>query len=377
MHDDHNQPQSRCQNLQALNWPWYFTLEDQEANALPGPENLKVSWQTVSLPHDWAAQQLPNAELPHGCEQGFLDGRGVGWYRYHLCLPQPPAADLTYWLLFDGVYENSQVYINGKLQACHHYGYSPFQVQIGDCLQPGDNVIAVRVDRSSALADRWYSGAGIWRPVSLLIRPAGGLEREALDLHCNWQPRSDASLRLSTGQRFSPDCLWQLEVVDQSEQCVASGRAQAGQPISVPVACPRRWTATEPNLYTLRITLLHKDGDSARPLDQLTLRYGFTDFRFDSQQGFLVNGRPEKLKGVCLHQDMGCTGNAVTPSLLRQRLVLLKSLGCNAIRTSHQIPAASLLTLCDELGFYVLEEAFDKWASGSYGRFLNRIGMRT
>ena len=336
---------------------WLFIDKD-----IPGAEQpgfAAEGWKTVSVPHDWAVTRPLNRDMANGGSQGFLDRWGVGLYRRSLKLEEKKE-DRRYLLDFGGIYENSTVWVNGQEAGGQLYGYTGFTLDITDYLAGGENLIAVRVDNTQQPADRWYSGAGIYRTVSLMEVPNEYLN--PLDLKLSVDLEKDFSRAKVTVDIGKADAELTVKLIGGDGRSVSgAGKGSAQTELSNPVL----WSAETPDLYMLEVSLT----DQNDVIDSISMPIGIREIVFDKDRGMLVNGRPEKLKGVCLHQDIAGVGNAVTKSLLRQRLSVFKELGCNAIRTSHNTPSVDLLDLCDEMGFYVIDESFDKWNTGSYERY--------
>lgn len=326
---------------------WRFALGTRE----------DAAFAPVRMPHDWAIDAPIRREMPEGYAQGFRDRWGVGWYRRALPLPEIKAGH-RYFLDFGGVYERSTVWVNGNEAGGQGYGYTPFRLDITRHLQAGDNRIEVKVDNTAHPADRWYSGCGIYRPVKLVVAEESHLDARNVVVRCRFDGQ-DALVSVETGVQGD------VRAVLAGEGAACEARGNGALTLQVPNA--RRWSAEEPNLYTLSLSLL----DGAREADRIEMRIGLREIAFDAARGMLVNDRPVKLRGVCLHQDVGCRGTAAKPEIWRERLAQLKEMGCNAIRPSHHMFADDFLDLCDEMGFYVYEEAFDKWTGGLYGRYFD------
>lgn len=329
---------------------WRFALGGREAP----PEDAAFS--PVTLPHDWAIASRVREDAPFGAPQGYFDRGGVGWYRRTLDFA--PAPGETALLRFGGVYENCDVFVNGARAGGHRYGYTPFDLDVGALLRAGENELLVRVDNTREPADRWYSGCGIYRPVSLVRMDARHLDEKKIVVETAFDGEA-ALLSVETGASLpvrarltAPD-----GEVFEAEGC---------ERLCLRVPRAIRWSAERPALYRIELTLT--DGGAA--VDRIALRIGLRDARFTAD-GLFVNGEMTKLRGVCLHQDFACVGVAVAPELWRERLLLLKGMGCNAVRCAHHLYAEEFLDLCDELGFYVYEECFDKWHSGLYGRYFD------
>ncbi|MCA0758618.1 glycoside hydrolase family 2 protein [Paenibacillus sp. N4] len=332
---------------------WQFTLREPEDQ----------NFQPVHLPHDWAIHAPINRKMSQGEAQGFRDRWGIGWYRRNLAL-QEIKEGYVYQMQFDGVYENSTVWVNGKEAGGRKYGYSRFTLDITDLIHKGDNVILVKVDNTAFPADRWYSGAGIYRTVKLLELNKHHLKPE--DIYAKTTINGDKGLvTITTGV----SSLVKASVSNESLRL--TGESDNGT-IRVEIPNVKLWSPEHPNLYDLELSLL--EGNEIT--DTYKLRIGFRDIEMIAGKGMYLNGKVTKIKGLCVHQEAGCLGIAVTPEIWRDRLVKFKEMGCNAIRTAHHIPASEFLDICDELGLLVYEEPFDKWTGGSYRRYFETEWQR-
>ena len=333
---------------------WQFALGQKDCAPQGG-------YESVSLPHDWVIGRevsCPGDYTFREMSQGFFDRYDVGWYQRVITLDALDG-DESIWLYFGGVYENCTVWVNGQEAGGQRYGYTPFELDVTALVHPGENELVVRVDNTAEPADRWYSGCGIYRPVKLVRMARHHLDARSIVLTTVLSGR-DATLRIVTGQR----------VRVQAELTLPDGRMVCGDgcgEITLTVPDAPLWSAASPALCTLSLSLM-ADGQVA---DVYTCRLGLREVTF-GRDGMRVNGQPEVLRGVCLHQDFAPVGVAVTPEQWRERLALLKEMGCNAIRAAHHVYAEEFMDLCDEMGFYVYEECFDKWHSGLYGRYFDR-----
>ncbi|MGE5744854.1 MAG: glycoside hydrolase family 2 TIM barrel-domain containing protein [Gemmatimonadota bacterium] len=360
---------------------WRFTLGDPAGAQQPGFDDHE--WRRLDLPHDWSVEGRPQQNAPSGGRGGYFP-TGLGWYRKAFRLPAGARGRET-WLEFDGVYMNSDVWINGVQLGRRPYGYSGFVYDITKHLVPGVNVVAVRVDNSAQPNSRWYTGSGIYRHVWLtLVDP----------LHMgHWgtyvtTPRVDSSsaevvLRTHVENDYpaARRTVLRSTVIDGSGHEVAhadtsisvgsGGSADVEQHIQVPSA--RVWSVETPAMYDMRTELLNAgppDRLSARlsprpsARDEVHTPFGIRTIAYDKDKGFLLNGRQVKMRGVNLHHDAGAMGAAVPERIWEVRLERLKAMGANAIRTSHNPPAPEFLDLCDRLGFLVMAEAFDEWTIG-------------
>lgn len=364
--------QSTRQRRQRFDSQWRFTLGDVPNGHDPALDD--GGWRMVDLPHDWSIEGEFRQEHPSGGGGGYLPG-GIGWYRKAFVLPDD-SRDCSVSLLFDGVYKNCDVYLNGQHLGFHPYGYTSFHYDLTPHLRygQGGNVLAVCVDDSTQPDGRWYSGAGIYRHVWLVIAnrlhvPIWGtfvrtqqMNHEATRVDAVTQVRNDAST--------AKWCTLETRIVDDSGAVVAQGKERhpigAGETHSFGERLflyePRLWSTESPYLYVLQC--LVSDGDEV--VDVYETPFGVREIYFDADQGFLLNGVRTKINGVCLHHDGGCVGAAVPERVWERRLEALKAMGCNAIRSSHYPPAPEFLDLCDRMGLLVMDELCDEWRMGKF-----------
>ncbi|HUJ66207.1 MAG TPA: glycoside hydrolase family 2 TIM barrel-domain containing protein [Acidimicrobiales bacterium] len=363
---------------------WRFELGDPAGAEAPGFDDR--AWRRLDLPHDWSIEGAPDQKAPAGGRGGYYP-TGVGWYRKAFRMPAAARGRLA-WLEFDGVYMNSDVWINGFHLGHRPYGYSTFFYDVSAHLVPGVNVVAVRVDNSRQPSSRWYTGSGIYRHTWLIL--ANSIHIGTWGVYVT-TPRADSAgasvtvrthLENATAAR-SPGVL-RSTVLDPDGREVArsettftvggGGNQDAGQSLTVPT--PRLWSPETPALYSLRSELVVR----GRVIDAVVTPFGIRTAVFDKDRGFVLNGRTVKLRGVNLHQDGGAVGVAVPEAIWAYRLGLLKAAGVNAIRTSHNPPAPEFLDLCDRLGFLVMAEAFDEWTYGKvpegYHQYFAQWGAR-
>ena len=292
--------------------------------------------QPVLLPHDWLIAQTED-----------LYESGDGWYIKNFSKDEA-AADCVL-LDFDGVYMDADVLLNGEILCTHRYGYTPFFVDLTGKLTAGENEIAVHI-RHQSPNSRWYSGAGIFRDVNLLLLPArhmipDGFQVNTLYQDGSWTLTVDAEIA-GPGKEM-PVCV----LLDNKGNTVAEGKMENGS-ISWTLTDITPWSVENPYLYTLRLTLGEQTEEIA---------VGFRQTAFTPDRGFFLNGQPVKLKGVCLHHDLGLLGAAFHEKAAERQLRVMRNMGVNAIRTSHNPPARQLLDLCDRMGFLVMDELFDMW----------------
>lgn len=342
-----------------LTGTWEFSLQaGLDVPQLSPAQAEKLTYEDVEVPHDWAIRRPIEKDMVQCTEQAYRDRWGIGWYRRRETVHKQ--TDRKYELCFDGVYELSTVWVNGIQVGGRRYGYSPFQLDVTDALRDGENEIVVRVDNTCVPADRWYSGAGIYRKVWLLEVPYRHLEQNRIRVTSDLE--SDAEyvrVRVDIGEKLPLRA--SLSYDGQSYEAQGTGVVD----ITIPKSECNLWSAENPVLYELCIELL---GEQQECLDAVSMHYGIRDVKVDVQRGLFINGVLTKLKGVCLHQEAGVFGTAVPKDIYRARFLELKKLGCNALRLAHHLYSAEVLDLCDEMGFYVYEEAFDKWTGGAYGR---------
>ena len=342
---------------------WRFHLGDVSAAREPLFDD--AAWRPVDLPHDWSIEADFDSLLA-SCT-GYLPG-GFGWYRKTFDVPGRYAGK-SLSIQFDGVYCNSEVWVNGKFVGKHPYGYTSFCYDLTPYLELGrKNVIAVRVDHRKYADTRWYSGSGIYRHVWLLATEKVHVAQWGTRVTTGNVASSAAKVNVETivanenGASKSVRLLSTIENRDGKEAARAetevrlSGKLTPVNQMFV-VKSPVLWDTEHPYLYTVRTKIV--SGNDV--MDQYETPFGIRTVRFDPDKGFFLNGINRKLKGVCLHHDGGSVGAAVPEKIWKTRLEKLKAAGCNAIRTSHNPAAPEFLDLCDRMGFLVMAEAFDEW----------------
>jgi len=353
---------------------WLFSRGDF-ANAM-GARFDDAAWRRLDVPHDWSNEGP--FEQKNASGSGFAPG-GIGWYRKHFAL-DPAQRGRVVEIQFDGVYDYAQVWINGQYAGGRPYGFESFHLDLSRYVNfGGDNVLAVRVDHSRVGDSRWYTGSGIYRHVRLVVADTLRLATDGVFVSTPRVGDVSALVRVETtlvnASAVSRDYALQSDVVGPDGR-VAGGRRIAGQLApgqrqlleqEIEVPAPQRWSLDAPVLYSLRSRV----SGAGVAVDEVSTAFGIRTLKFDPDRGFLLNDRPVKLKGVCIHGDGGSVGVAVPDKVLERRLRLLKDLGVNAIRTSHNPPAPELLALCDRIGLLVKDEAFDeftppknKWVEG-------------
>jgi len=345
---------------------WRFHKGD-----FPGAEVPRLSdadWRILDLPHDWSIEGPFDEKEPSSFCGAYLP-TGIGWYRKRFHLPNSyKNKKLT--IEFDGIYELSAVWVNGHFLGQRPYGYVPFFYDLTPHVALGDeNVIAVKVDNSRQTNCRWYSGSGIYRHTWLLSTNKVHVAHWGTFVSSSRVSKQAAALRISTrisNESESPaGCTLVTSIIDGNGNVVDS--AEASQDIAtgqeyeflqeIKVNLPHLWSVNDPYLYRAHSTVR----TGGRTSDEYDTPVGIREAVFDADSGFLLNGERVKLNGVCLHHDGGSVGAAVPERIWERRLEILKEMGCNAIRTSHNPFAAEFLDLCDRMGFLVMNEAFDEW----------------
>ena len=369
-----------------FDFDWLFCKGDFPNAMIPDFGDSSV-WRQVNLPHDWSIEGPFSAE--YGSGNGYAPG-GIAWYRKHFNLDDSYRGKMVA-IEFDGVYNNSEVWINGQLVGRRPYGYSSFQYDLTPFLNfgRGDNVIAVRVDHTAFADSRWYTGSGIYRHVRLCISDKLHIAHWGTYITTPWVSTDFALVHIETTIKNDSDqsrtFSLSLEIAspdgktfdtDFSVQTLEPDKERTLTE-EITVSNPQLWSIDTPLLYTLNSKIM----SDSTPIDETKATFGIRTIKFDPDKGFFLNGKSMKIKGVCLHHDAGCLGAAVPDKVLERRLLLMKELGANAIRTSHNPPAPELLEMCDRIGLLVKDEAFDeftpgknKWVTGRNNGLPSRFG---
>ncbi len=351
---------------ESFDFGWRFFQGD--APGAQQPDFADAGWRNLDLPHDWSIEGPFDEKAPSAGPGGYLP-TGIGWYRKQF---KAPASwdEKAITVEFDGVYQNSDVWLNGQFLGRRPYGYVPFAYDVTPYIRfGGDNVVAVKVDNSHQTNCRWYSGSGIYRHTWLLATnkvhigywgtfvttPRVRKDRSTVQVETRVQNETGRASACTLTTAILDRDGHTVASADASQTVTAGGQYQFVQQLVVDG--PSLWSHLDPYLYRVRTTLRGPDG----VLDEYDTPFGIREALFDADRGFLLNGAPVKLNGVCLHHDAGCVGAAVPERTWERRLGLLKEMGCNAIRTSHNPYAAEFLDLCDRMGFLVMNEAFDEW----------------
>ena len=348
------------------------------------------TWQTVRVPHDWAIAgpfdkkwDLQNVAIEQNGEteateksgrSGALPWIGEGHYKRTITIPEGYKHAM---LVFDGAMAEPTVSINGMQAGYWAYGYNTFRVDITPFIQTGDNLLEVdlqNVEESS----RWYPGAGIYRPVKLVLTSKGWIDPWKTFIRTRELNANQAVLDVNVGIGSALDggLKFEVEIYDATGKMVASGSSddlnnEGIAQMAITVNQPQLWSPESPYLYTARI----KYSQSGELLDQLNQKFGIRTVKVSKDGGFQLNGVTRKIKGVCLHHDLGPLGAAINKSALIRQIKMMKEMGCDAIRTSHNMPSQMQMDICDSLGMMVMAESFDMWkypkCKNGYARFFD------
>lgn len=357
----------------SFNKDWKFFLGDEPSAKSTVYNDLK--WRKLTLPHDWSIEGKFDEKNPAKPEGGGLP-TGIGWYRKEFVAP----ADFKDRLInieFDGVYKNSEVWVNGHFLGKRPYGYSSFSYEIGKYLKAGKNTIAVKVDNSAQPDSRWYSGSGIYRNVWLSSTAKIAIEHWGTFVTANLVKAGESQLEVNHvavlqiktrifNKNLSAQSIVLLnKVYDPDGKLILENKPYTTKIDTFGITVntdnqiknPTLWSIENPKQYKL-VTEIFQDN---KVIDRYETNFGVRFFNFDAQRGFSLNGKPMKIQGVCLHHDLGALGSAINVRAMERQLEIMKAMGVNAIRTAHNPPAPEFLDLCDRMGFLVMDEAFDMW----------------
>ncbi|WP_375353367.1 glycoside hydrolase family 2 TIM barrel-domain containing protein [Paenibacillus enshidis] len=355
-----------------FNTDWRFTEGNYAGADKKDYDDSK--WRQLNVPHDWSIEKPFDPYMEFGGNHAYLPRWTVGWYRKHFRLAANEAGQRVY-IQFEGIHNNSEVWINGHFLGNRPYGYVSFQYDLTPyILWDEENVISVKVDNTPMPPDRWYSGSGIYRNVWLIstsqVHVAGwGTYITTPEITAD-KARINAEIQMQNHDDQQVECTVVTKILDVAGTLLGKAETRqflAGQETlkvvqEAEVHNPELWSPKSPAMYEAR-TMIYCEGVE---VDRYTTPFGIREIKFDAQEGFFLNGINLKLKGVCIHHDLGCLGAAYHDTAMRRRLETLKEMGCNAIRFAHNPMAPELLDLCDRMGFLVVDEAFDKWKSSYY-----------
>jgi len=377
--------QNDIERKQLFDFNWKFFLGDI-ADA-KSKEFNDESWRKLDLPHDWSIEGKVNPKNPTGGAGGYFPA-GVGWYRKTFKAPNEwKGKDIT--IYFEGVYMNSEVFMNGKSLGIYPYGYSSFSYNLSPYLDLGKkNVISVRVDNSKQLNSRWYSGSGIYRHVWMMVTnpvhvaqwgvaiTTPDIKSKKATVHVKTLIKNETS---STQSVIVKTILWSKSSKNVSNsQIKIELPAKSEKEISqiIDVLKPLLWTPETPYLYQAKIQVLKEK----KVLDDTNTAFGIRTIKFTAENGFQLNGKTVKINGGCVHHDNGCLGAAAFDRAEERKVELLKAGGFNAVRTSHNPPSEAFLDACDKLGLLVMDESFDCWKIGKnnndYSKYFNQWWQR-
>ena len=353
--------------IKDFNFDWKFNLGDRPEAKVTSFDDK--NWRTLNLPHDWSIEGEFSKEHPAKPEGGALP-TGIGWYRKTFTLPVE-YKNKAISIEFDGIYRKSEVWINGKYLGIRPNGYLSFAYDLSDFVNYGEkeNIISVKVDNSEQPNSRWYSGSGIYRNVRLVV---------AEKLHvAHWgtyvttpeisKEKGAVNLEITVKNRTNSDKKYKIvsSILNKEDLEVASATSEKGINKNASETTTQIFTVSNPNLWDTENPYLYKIITKVYEDNQLVDNYetplGFRYFNFDAEKGFSLNGKLVKIHGVCLHHDNGALGAVANRAAIKRKLTILKNMGVNAIRVSHNPSSLEMLELCDEMGFIVQVEAFDSW----------------
>jgi beta-galactosidase len=347
---------------------WRFHLGD--AAGAEKPDRSDINWRTLDLPHDWSIEGKFSKDNPATPDGGALPG-GIGWYRKAFTIPVS-SKDKKVYIDFDGVYQKSTVWINGHQLGFRPNGYISFEYDLTHYLKfGGQNIIAVKVDNSVQPNSRWYSGSGIYRNVWLVTTnrvaidhwgtfvttPEVNDQSAVIHVQTHIKNATETPAKVVLASTIYNPAGKAIITLNSAEADVTKSNYIAQE---IKISNPVLWSIEHPSLYQVVTRVMV----GKVVVDKYTTSFGIRYFNFDADKGFSLNGKQVKILGVCQHHDLGSLGTAINYRALERQLQMLKDMGCNGIRTSHNPPAPELLDLCDKMGFVVMDEAFDCWEWG-------------
>ena len=366
----------------SIDFDWKFMLADVQ-----GAENIKYDdsqWRELNLPHDWSIEGEYKESNPAGIAGAFLPV-GIGWYRKNITIEKLKRND-KYFIEFDGVYMNSDVWINGHHLGHRPYGYISFAYELTPFLKEGDNIIAVRVDHSKSPSGRWYTGSGIYRHVWLtktknIYIPQWGtfvttpsVDKELADVNLGVEINNESGKEVNAVvksviyDKYGISVANDIQNIDLKEAVVINQQFK--------LESPHLWSPSTPNMYSIKTSIMVKD----ELYDEFITPLGIRSIELRGSKGFFLNGKSIKFKGLSNHLDAGPVGSAIPDDVLYRRLKMLKEMGCNALRTTHNPFSPTFYTMCDTMGFMVMDEAFDGWwkpkAAHDYGHYFDEWWQR-
>ena len=350
-----------------FNSNWKFTLSNDSLAFQPDFDDS--GWRKLNLPHDWSIEGEFNENNSTGEAGGGLPA-GIAWYRKSFKINEKKK-NKTFYIDFDGIYRNSEVWINGHYLGKRPSGYIGFRYNLSPYLNFGEknNVIAVKVDNRLQPNSRWYTGSGIYRNVWLTSTGKVHVDHWGTYITTSDIEHNEARVKVQVQLKNSSAKNERVKIkvfvmnddgfnVEEKEKGMEVGTNSYIDEFNFVVAFAQLWSFDAPNLYAIKVEVYQKN----KKIDVYETPFGIRDFSFDAEKGFFLNGENIKLKGVNQHHDLGALGAAFNARAAQRQLEILKEMGCNAIRMAHNPPAPELLDLCDQMGFFVMDEAFDSWA---------------
>ena len=357
---------ANIERKQLFDYNWKFFLGDTATAKLN--EFNDSNWRTLDLPHDWSVEGQIHPKNPTGAAGGYFPA-GIGWYRETFNIPKEWKEKLVS-IYFEGVYMNSEVFINGNSLGVHPYGYSSFSYDLTPYLNfDKENVLAVRVDNSRQVNCRWYSGSGIYRHVWMIVTNPVHVKLWSVAITTPEVYSKKATVQIKTMVKneteFPQKVIVKTILWDNNSKNAGNGQikvellANSEKEITqtIRVSNPLLWSPETPNLYQAQV-LIEKDN---QVVDDTKTKFGIRTIKFSAENGFQFNGKTVKINGGCVHHDNGCLGSSAFDRAEERKIELLKAAGFNAVRTSHNPPSEAFLDACDKLGLLVIDEAFDGW----------------
>lgn len=364
---------------------WKFNLGDTPAASATNFDD--ANWRNLDLPHDWSIEGSTSPKNLMGGAGGFFPA-GIGWYRKTFTVPTTMEGKRIS-MYFEGVYMNSEVFINGKLLGIHPYGYTSFIYDLTSYLNVGkENTIAVKVDNSQQVNCRWYSGSGIYRHVWMIGTNPIHVANWGSSITTPLVSKEKASVQVKTIIKNETSLSQSIVLKTQlfgvnsknagnnqvKVELLANSEREVTQ--SIIVSKPVLWTPETPNLYQAQVQIIK----NKNTIDNINTEFGIRSIKFSTENGFQLNGKTVKLNGGCVHHDNGCLGAAAFDRAEERRVELLKRAGFNSVRTSHNPPSEAFLAACDRLGLMVIDESFDGWKEKKntfdYGTIFNEYWQR-
>ena len=377
--------QNGVERKQLFDYDWKFFLGD--APDAKSNNFNDESWRKLDLPHDWSIEGKVNPKNPTGGGGGYFPA-GIGWYRKTFQASDAWKTNKIA-IYFEGVYMNSEVFINGKSLGVYPYGYSSFSYDLTPYLHFGkENVIAVRVDNSQQINSRWYSGSGIYRHVWMMVTNPIHVAHWGAAISTPVVSAKKATVLVKTKLKNETSSTQSILVKtilwNKNSKSVGNGQLKVELPANsekeitqtINISNPLLWTPETPDLYQAQIQILKEK----KILDDTKTNFGIRSIRFTAENGFQLNGKTVKINGGCVHHDNGCLGSAAFDRAEERKIELLKAGGFNAVRTSHNPPSETFLNACDRLGLLVMDESFDCWKIGKnnndYSKYFNEWWQR-